>query len=84
MITTPADARNLDKVLKLTGKNPEEIVLDVDWSSIKDEPRHARSREGGRGGERGARPGGRSSAPGEEVVKKSEAAIETVRLNNPG
>jgi superfamily II DNA/RNA helicase len=59
MITTPADGRNLDKVLKLTGKTPEEIVLDVDWSSIKDEPRHVRSREGGRGGERGARAGGR-------------------------
>ena len=59
MITTPADGRNLDKVLKLTGKIPDEIVLDVDWSSIKDEPRHARGREGGRGGERSGRSGGR-------------------------
>ena len=54
MIVTPADSRNLDKVLKLIGKVPEEITIDgVDWSSIKDEPRVAR---GGR--ERG-RPAGR-------------------------
>ncbi|MDB5428350.1 MAG: ATP-dependent helicase, box family, partial [Phenylobacterium sp.] len=55
MIATPADSRNLDKVLKLIGKAPEEIVLDIDWSSIKDEPRNARGGERGRGG--GARSG---------------------------
>ena len=53
MLATPGDARNLDKVLKLIGKVPEEIVLDIDWSSIKDEPRASRGRDGGRGGERG-------------------------------
>jgi superfamily II DNA/RNA helicase len=53
MIATPADTRNLDKVLKLIGKAPEEIVLDIDWSSIKDEPRNARGGERGRGGARG-------------------------------
>src|SRR3954452_17153753 len=51
MIVTPADARTLDKVLKLTGTTPQEIKLEgIDWGSIKDEPR--RPREGGRGGER--------------------------------
>jgi superfamily II DNA/RNA helicase len=50
MIVTPADSRNLDKVLKLIGKAPETIKLDIDWSSIKEEPR--RPREGGRGGDR--------------------------------
>ncbi len=54
MITTPADARNLDKVLKLTGKIPEEIVLEIDWSTIKDEPRSPRGGDRGRGGARGA------------------------------
>ena len=54
MIATPADARNLDKVLKLIGKVPEEIVLDIDWSSIKDEPRSSRGGDRGRGGPRGA------------------------------
>ncbi len=53
MITTPADTRNLDKVLKLIGKAPEEIVLDLDWANIKDEPRNARGGERGRGGPRG-------------------------------
>ncbi|MDB5476145.1 MAG: ATP-dependent helicase, box family, partial [Phenylobacterium sp.] len=47
MIVTPADSRNLDKILKLTGNTPEEITLDLDWANIKDEPR-----EGGRGRER--------------------------------
>ena len=51
MITTPADARNLDKVLKLTGKMPEEITLDLEWDKLKDEPRSGRGdRSGGRGG----------------------------------
>src|SRR5438270_4827217 len=42
MIVTPADSRNLDKVLKLIGKAPQEIVLEADWANIKDEPRSAR------------------------------------------
>src|SRR6185312_14092754 len=54
MITTPADTRNLDKVLKLIGKAPEEIELDLDWANIKDEPRSGRGAErGGRGGRSG-------------------------------
>ncbi len=53
MLSTPGDARNLDKVLKLIGNAPAEITLDIDWSSIKDEPRSSRGRDGGRGGERG-------------------------------
>jgi superfamily II DNA/RNA helicase len=50
MIATPADSRNLDKVLKLIGKAPEEIKLDLDWANIKDEPRSSRGGERGRGG----------------------------------
>src|SRR6185369_3983790 len=50
MIITPADSRNLDKVLKLIGKAPEELLLDADWANIKDEPRNARG--GSRGGAR--------------------------------
>ncbi|MGE5502304.1 MAG: helicase-related protein, partial [Ignavibacteriales bacterium] len=56
MIITPADVKNLDKVLKLIGQNPEEITLDLDWSAAKDDrPRDARDRERGRGRERGSR-----------------------------
>jgi superfamily II DNA/RNA helicase len=54
MLVTPADAKNFDKVVKLTGKTPEEIVLDLDWSSLKDEPRRGGDRKG-RGGERPGR-----------------------------
>jgi superfamily II DNA/RNA helicase len=54
MIVTPADSRNLDKVLKLIGKTPIEITLEgIDWASIKDEPRSGRGGERGRGGARG-------------------------------
>ena len=74
MIVTPADAKNIDKVLKLIGKTPEEVVLEgVDFASIKDE-RRASSRDrggprerGGRG-ERGARDRARPIAPHGEVA----------------
>ena len=60
MIVTPADAKNIDKVLKLTGKNPEEVVLEgVDFASIKDERRERSS-----GRDRGGRDrGGREQRP---------------------
>ncbi len=48
MLVTPADSKNLDKVLKLIGKTPEETTLDLDWSQAKDD--RPRSKE------RGARP----------------------------
>jgi superfamily II DNA/RNA helicase len=66
MIATPADSRNLDKVLKLIGKPPEELTLDLDWGSIKDEPR---SERGGRG-ERGSRD--RSGRPDRDRRPKGE------------
>jgi superfamily II DNA/RNA helicase len=53
MLVTPADGKNLEKVVKLIGKTPEEIVLDLDWASLKDEPRAGRGdRKGGRERER--------------------------------
>ncbi len=50
MIVTPADAKNIDKVLKLIGKAPEEVALEgVDFAAIKDERRSSsRDRSGGR------------------------------------
>ena len=49
MLVTPADAKSLDKVLKLIGKAPEEVSLDI-------EARAARApREGGRDRDRGQR-----------------------------
>jgi len=34
MIVTPADDKSLDKVMKLIKMNPEELVLDLDWSNL--------------------------------------------------
>ncbi|MBU2364412.1 MAG: DEAD/DEAH box helicase, partial [Alphaproteobacteria bacterium] len=78
MIVTPADSRNLDKVLKLIGKVPEEIVIEgVDWSSIKDEPRTARGggrdRDRSSGGSSG-RGRDRGRAPREDRPERVEAA----------
>ena len=88
MIVTPADSRNLDKVLKLIGQTPEEVTLDIDWSQIKEDgPRRAggRERAPGRGrGERGERPErprreSRRDAPAEAVVEEATAAVEAER-----
>ncbi len=77
MIVTPADSRNLDKVLKLIGMAPEEITIEgIDWASIKDEPRAGRG--GGRdrdrsGSGRGRERGGRERAPREDRPARVEA-----------
>jgi len=81
MITTPNDSKNLDKVLKLIGKTPQDVTLDIDFASIKDEPRRGRSdrSERGRGrdrGERGERSGRgrrREEAPAEAVAETPDA-----------
>jgi superfamily II DNA/RNA helicase len=82
MIVTPADSRNLDKVLKLIGQTPEEVTLDIDWSSIKDDgPRRpvrerGPRRERGERGERGA-PRERSERPRRSArPEAAEAGVE--------
>jgi len=83
MIATPADDRNLDKVLKLIGKIPEDVQLDLDWSSIKDEPRRERSDRSSRGGrtrdgdrhrERGRDRGGARHEP--DAVEATSKPVE--------
>ena len=74
MIITPADARGLDKVLKLTGKTPQEVTLDLDFSQARTEPREGgpgRGRERERGRDRGA---GRSRPRGEPLAAEPIAA----------
>ena len=62
MIVTPADSKNIDKVLKLIGKEPEQLVLEgVDFAAIKDERRD--SKPGGRGRERDRAPRGERPRP---------------------
>jgi superfamily II DNA/RNA helicase len=80
MIVTPADAKNIDKVLKLIGKAPEEITLEgVDFAAIKDERRDDKG--GSRGRDRNSRdrdrtPKPRSGRP--ERVEVAEAPVPAV------
>jgi superfamily II DNA/RNA helicase len=77
MIVTPADSRGLDKVLKLIGKTPNELTLDIDFSEIKSEPREGRGRRDGgrdrdRDRDRGRGRGRRDAAPqaGEDAAEE--------------
>src|SRR5581483_3442551 len=93
MIVTPADTRNLDKVLKLIGKTPEEVTLDLDWASAKTEPRLAaankRSRERTRDEGRGrGRPASETSVASMEPIRggdetESVAEVETAAPAQP-
>jgi superfamily II DNA/RNA helicase len=65
MIVTPADSRTLDKVLKLIGKAPDEVVLDVDWSQVKESPRREK-------GGRGDRPSSRSRGPARDHAPRTD------------
>ena len=85
MITTPADSRGLDKVLKLIGKAPSELKLDLDFSQARSEPRSPRGgkRDDARGrdrGRRGERPH-RDEAPAEPVAaaRAPEPVVEKPR-----
>ena len=57
MIVTPADDKNLDKVLKLIGQKPVEVTLELDWDRAKEKDQRRkemdRERGGSRGGDRG-------------------------------
>jgi superfamily II DNA/RNA helicase len=76
MIVTPADGRSLEKVLKLTKSEPDEVKLDLDWGSLKTEGGRSsgRGERSGRGGrpERGGR--GRDRAERPERAERAERA----------
>jgi superfamily II DNA/RNA helicase len=63
MIITPNDTKSLDKVLKLTKKQPDELTLDLDWSEA----------EGGGGERRRSARGDRPERSGRGVRRKPEA-----------
>jgi len=79
MIVTPADGRSLDKVLKLIGKTPDEVTLDIDWSEVRTTGRAAPERRGReRGGAsrgRGDRSSPRSDAPHAEAVEAAPVEV---------
>ncbi len=79
MLTTPADEKSLDKVLKLIKKDPVELSLDgVDFSAIKDQPR--RERDGGRGGRDRGRGRGRSERPARQPQAEAVDAVEVAEV----
>ncbi len=81
MIVTPADARSLDKVLKLTKDEPDEVVLDIDWSNVRTD--RSRSSAGPARGERssnrgssGKDRGGRDRRPARDNAPREADAPE--------
>jgi superfamily II DNA/RNA helicase len=86
MLVTPADARQLDKVIKLTGKAPEEVVLGIDWSSIKEDSGASQGRSSSRDRGRSARNGARgaeerSSRP--ERAPREEQPVDLAKAPQP-
>jgi superfamily II DNA/RNA helicase len=81
MIVTPADSKGLDKVLKLIGKTPNELTLDIDFSEIKSEPRESRSGRGRREDSRGPRD--RSRGPREPREARPPREEEAPRVEAP-
>ncbi|OXE35079.1 MAG: hypothetical protein CGW95_16095 [Phenylobacterium zucineum] len=74
MIVTPADAKNIDKVLKLIGKDPEEIILEgVDFAAIKDLRREEGKGPRGRS-DRDRKPRGAPRSPRNADEKEAIAA----------
>jgi superfamily II DNA/RNA helicase len=83
MIVTPADSKGLDKVLKLIGKTPNELTLDIDFASIKSEPRETRGRrDGGRDRDRD-RDRGRTRGRSREAAPEAEAEAAPVAEEKP-
>jgi superfamily II DNA/RNA helicase len=85
MIVTPADAKNIDKVLKLIGKAPEEITLEgVDFASIKDERRDDRGGRSGGGRDRGRSTRDHAPRPGRnDRPVRPEASVEAISAPEP-
>src|SRR5579872_3014705 len=69
-IVTPADGRNLDKVLRLIGKAPVELKLELDWSQAKSESRGRPERR---------RPERRERSYGRPASETSVAAMEPAK-----
>ena len=75
MLVTPADGRSFDKVAKLIGGSPDEIKLDLDWSSAVDD-RGGGRREGGRSSGRSDERPSRGRGPRRDSHRGSERPPE--------
>jgi superfamily II DNA/RNA helicase len=92
MIVTPADGRALDKVVRLTGKAPDEVKLDVDWSQARiTSPRSGGERRPDRSRERRDRSRGRPASetsvaamtPIAATVTREPEAVATPTARDP-
>jgi superfamily II DNA/RNA helicase len=86
MLVTPADGRNFDKVVRLTGKAPEEVKLDLDYSAVKESPRGerpkrapARDRDRDRDRSRG-RPASETSVASMQPLRPVERASQPTAI----
>ena len=82
MLVTPADDKGLDKVLKLIKMDPQELVLDIDWSSAGGS---APRRDKPEGRAPAAARGGRGRAPRADTVETAtpEEAVATPVVATP-
>ena len=76
MLVTPADSRGLDKILKLIGKTPTEMTLDLDWSSVRIEARSKSDRP--RSGRGDPKSGSRGRPASETSVAAMEPLVPTI------
>ena len=88
MLISPADARSLDKVLKLIGKAPDEVTLDLDWASVKIESRSKsdRGRRPERSNERDrsrGRPASETSVVSMEPAIPNPDAVAPIEASRP-
>ncbi|HEY1414968.1 MAG TPA: DEAD/DEAH box helicase [Caulobacteraceae bacterium] len=70
MIVTPADGRALDKVVRLTGKAPDDVRLDIDWTEAR-----TRSNDG----RRRPAPNRRDRSYGRPASETSVAPMEPIK-----
>jgi superfamily II DNA/RNA helicase len=73
-LVTPADGRNLDKVIRLIGKTPEELKLDVDWSQASSDGRREPRRRPERRDRGFGRPASETSVAAMEPAKPTPRA----------
>ena len=82
-LVTPADGRNLDKVIRLIGKTPEELKLDVDWSDVKSDGRPPRRRPERRERSHGRPASETSVAPMEPARPQPRPAVSSPANDQP-
>ncbi|MFN3858193.1 MAG: DEAD/DEAH box helicase [Caulobacter sp.] len=82
MIVTSADDKNLDKVLKLIGKTPEKVELDLDWAVARDKDQRRKEIDK-RTGKSDRRPRDRDRDRGRPVGETSVVGMDPIAAADP-